>query len=101
MAKHIFDRELLTEENNVCFETEDLNEVLAARQAETEKAQALQKAHEEELLAQGGTVEVIAHEQPQTEEEDIPTVNEEVNICTIQIRCDTILDNLEDLTICG
>ena len=72
--------EKLTEESNVCFETEDLNEILAARQAETEKTQALQKAHEEELLAQGGTVAVIAYEQPQTGEEDIPTVNEEVNI---------------------
>ena len=90
--------EQLLQEEDSYFTKEELNTILAARHAETERALALQKAHEEELLAQGGTVAVIAHEQPQTQEEDIPTVNEEVNICTIQIRCDTILDNLEDLT---
>ena len=90
--------EKLIEEDEACFRAEELNEILTSRQAETEEAQTLQKAHEEELLAQGGTVAVIAHEQPQTGEDDIPAVNEEVYTCTVQIRCDTILDNVEDLT---
>ena len=90
--------EQLLQKEGSCFTKKELNAILATRQAETEKAQALQKAHEEELLAQGGTVAVIAYEQPQTGEEDISAVNEEVHTCTVQIRCDTILDNIEDLT---
>ena len=90
--------EKLIEEEGVCFSREELNTILATRQAQTEEARIMQQEHQEEILAQGGTVAVISHEQPQAGEDDIPAVNEEVNICTIQIRCDTILDNLEYLT---
>ena len=88
----------LSNEEGICFSKEELSAVAVYRAQVNEEFLVMQQEHQEEILAQGGTVAVIAHEKPQTGEQDIPAVNEEVNICTIQIRCDTILDNLEDLT---
>ncbi len=88
----------LLKEEEVCFSKEELTVILEKREAETLAVKQEQEAHEAEVLAQGGTVAVIAagNTQKPQESEDEPA--EEVHVCTIQIRCDTILDNLDKLT---
>ena len=91
----------LSNEEGICFSKEELNAIAVYRAQVNEEFIVMQQEHQAEVLAQGGTVAVIAAgntQKPQTQEEDIPTVNEEVYTCTVQIRCDTILDNVEDLT---
>ena len=114
------------------FEDEELDELIAARHKELEQIEAERKAHEEELLAQGGNVEIpvaateTQDEDPQeesstggTSEVSVagsssggeskpkdtpkpdptpePTKAPDIHTCTISIRCDTILDNMENL----
>ena len=115
------------------FEDEELDELIAARQKELEQIEDERKAYEEELLAQGGNVEIpvtateVKDADPQddsstggtsegstsnpssggqskpkdTQKPDPtpePTKAPDIYTCTISIRCDTILDNMENLT---
>ena len=83
---------------NICFSVEALDEVIAKREEEKRLALEEQAAHDAAVIAQGGTVPV----QTSTTVSGAPigsgtgnTVN--VRSCTIQIRCDTILDNMDHL----
>ena len=67
------------------------------RLAKEEKA-----AHDAEVIAQGGTEATVSSKtspsssSPGNDNTSLP--EEEVLTCTIQIRCDTILDNMDNLT---
>ncbi len=63
------------ESKGLCFSKEELDSVISAREKEEKQAA---KALEEKALAASGQ-------------------KEEVNICTISIRCDTILKNMDKL----
>lgn len=92
----------LLNEDNVFFSNDQLNSILAAREAETKTVREARAAYEARVLAQGGTVPIISFK-PAAEnnagagEQEDNDDQETVYTCTTQLRCDTILDNLEAL----
>lgn len=110
LSKFIIDK--LLNEKNICFTHKKLNEAITFREEETQAAREIQAAHEAEILAQGGTIPVMSAKQMSTESKDnnsgktennnkdISNIDKDmktVKTCTIEIRCDTIMDNLDDL----
>ena len=118
---------------SLCFADDELDAVLTARQNEMLASETEREAHKQELLAQGGNVQVpvesgdTAENTPPIESSGsgssgnsssgsgtsgsnvpesakpsptataAPTKAPEIYTCTISIRCDTILDNMEKL----
>lgn len=85
----------LIDNNTECFNSSELKGELEQRRLETEQARAEQAAHEAEIISQGGTVAVINLKASQTGEK---AKAEDIFTCTVQIRCDTILNNMDRLT---
>ncbi len=83
-------------DKDTCFSADTLKAIALAREEETLRAKAQQQAHDEEVLARGGTVEVIQTSEVPSPSEGYPSVP--AHTCTIEIHCDTILDNMDMLT---
>ncbi|MBR2780226.1 MAG: DUF4430 domain-containing protein [Eubacteriaceae bacterium] len=83
---------------NICFSVETLDEVIAQREEEKRLAIEQQAAHDAEVIAQGGTVPVQTTTTSTTAGNSASGTAASVKSCTIQIRCDTILDNMDHLT---
>lgn len=79
----------------LCFTSSELDAVTAAREAEKQAAADEQAKHEAEVIAQGGTEKVTTSSSTAG---SVGTNGENVLTCTIQIRCDTILNNMGNLT---
>ena len=77
---------------------ETLDEVIAQREEEKRLAIEQQAAHDAEVIAQGGTVPVQTTTTSTTAGNSASGTAASVKSCTIQIRCDTILDNMDHLT---
>ncbi len=85
---------LLTESGDTFFSREELEAEILRREREVEQARREREEYEAAVIARGGTVPVVESVSPLPEymtEADIHT-------CTITIVCDTILDNIGDLT---
>ncbi len=76
----------------MCFTKAELEKVIADRDAEKRLALEEQAAHDARVRQQGGTEKVTVSTSGSGAAEVTGPK------CTIQIRCDTILDNLQDLT---
>lgn len=87
----------LSSENVLCFDNSTLNGVTDAREAERLRALSELETHKAEILAQGGTVEVNGNGSDSKSSSDSKSTDSASLECTIQIRCDTILDNMENL----
>lgn len=72
----------------LCITQQEIDAVLADREAERQRAWDEQQAHDAAVLAQGGT------ERQTVDAADDP----DAMYCTIEIRCDTILDHMDQLT---
>ncbi len=82
---------------SLCFTDEVIDAVSAAREEEKQKAEEERLAHEAEVIAKGGTKPVVSAANPSGGSSgDTGDVNK--LYCTVSIRCDTILDNMKDLT---
>ncbi len=77
-------------ERELCFAAGDLQKVLDDRAEEIRKAAEEQAKHDAQIIAQGGTEQVAGSSTSGG------TAN--AKTCTITIRCDTILDNMDNLT---
>ncbi|MBO7700817.1 MAG: DUF4430 domain-containing protein [Eubacteriaceae bacterium] len=85
-------------EHDICFTTAELDKVVSDREEEKRLALEEQAAHDAMILAQGGTVAVAT---TTTSSSPVPGGSSpaaNLHTCTIQIRCDTILDNMDKLT---
>ncbi len=80
---------------NICFTTADLDKVIADREEEKRLALEALAKHEAEILAQGGTEAVTVPVQVGGGGQSSGSSSKS---CTIQILCNTILDNMGDLT---
>lgn len=83
---------------DVCFSEETLDAVVAAREEEKRLALEEQAAHDAMILAQGGTVAVATTTTTSSPVPGGSPAAANLHTCTIQIRCDTILDNMDKLT---
>ncbi len=92
---NISQAQMAAKERTLCFSNDDLQEVLDARAEEMQKAAEEQAKHDAQIIAQGGTEQVTSSGQKLTDENGNPVTAKN---CTITIRCDTILDNMENLT---
>lgn len=94
-----------SKDTTLFFTSQELASVIEAREAEILIAREEQAAREAELLARGGTVAVVTTDKVSsgggsnagTSNAGAPGVKN-TPTCTITIRCDTILDNMGDLT---
>ena len=84
-------------DHDICFSVAELDKVVSDREEEKRIALEEQAAHDAQILAQGGTVAVAT---TTTSSSSVPGAGPAANLhtCTIQIRCDTILDNMDKLT---
>lgn len=97
-------------EEELCFTTEELQAVLNNREAEKKKA--LEEALKSETVSAEEKETVGAKQKPEVSDQETEHVesdaeeytsdgisdeSRESNVCTITIRCDTILDNLDNL----
>ena len=95
---------VIGESQEICFTNEQLQEVLDTRAEEMRLAQEEKAAHDAEVIAQGGTEATVSSKTSSSSSSSTGSSGsttlpeEEVLTCTIQIRCDTILDNMENLT---
>ena len=79
-----------------CFEEQTLRDISDYRIQETERARRQQEERDAEIIARGGKVEVI---ETVTQDDGEPVViTGPAKYCTIEIRCDTILENMDMLT---
>lgn len=76
-------------ERELCFAAGDLQKVLDDRAEEMRKAAEEQAKHDAQIIAQGGTEQVAGSSSASMAN---------AKTCTITIRCDTILDNMDNLT---
>lgn len=83
----------ISEEKTLCFDKETLQGVLDARAEEIRIANEERAKADAAIIAQGGT-------EAQVTENSSGSAGTDANVktCTIQIRCDTILDNMQNLT---
>jgi len=92
MSTFLINRSL--EEAGICFSKDELNGELKRRAQEVETARIEREEYEKEIIARGGTVKVIEKVfDPARDSSDA-----DIHTCTIQIRCDTILNNMGELT---
>lgn len=83
-------------DRELCFDNETLQGVIDARTEEIRLANEEQAKADAAIIAQGGTeAQVTTTTSGSTSGE---SGNSNVKTCTIQIRCDTILDNMDNLT---
>jgi len=84
-------------DHDICFSVAELDKVVSDREEEKRIALEEQAAHDAQILAQGGTVAVAT---TTTSSSPVPGAGPAANLhtCTIQIRCDTILSNMDRLT---
>ncbi|MCR4893664.1 MAG: DUF4430 domain-containing protein [Eubacteriales bacterium] len=83
--------------HKTCFSAADLDKVLSDREEEKRLALEEQAAHDAEVISQGGTV-AVQTANTQTVPAGSSQTPAAIRTCTIQIRCDTILDNMDKLT---
>ena len=101
LSERIIGYLLATREDH--YDDETLEKVLAERVREVEAEKAAQRAREAEILAKGGTVPVysgdgISHaDKDDLEAEEQTPASGKTGTCTVQIRCDTILQNMDKL----
>lgn len=108
---------LLTRED-ACFSQVELNDVIKAREAETAGERQEQLAHEKEVLSKGGTVPILTINPDLGAGGPVSSSNGEASVegstdtggsggstgkepvytCTVQIRCELILSNLDKLS---
>ncbi len=81
---------------SLCFSKSDLEAIEKARQEEIDRAQEEKEAQDAAIIAQGGTQAVVSTSSESGGQAASPDT--QVYTCTIQIRCDTILDNMAHLT---
>ena len=74
-----------------------LEKVKEDREMQVMQAQQEREAHEAEILAQGGTQLIIYASQGGSSNNVSDNSSENILTCTISIRCDTILDNMDNL----
>lgn len=79
----------------LCFTKEELQGVIDAREEEKRIALEELAAHEAQVLAQGGTVAEGTTSQGAL---TVDGADGKIMSCTIQIRCDTILNNMKNLS---
>lgn len=82
-----------SEKKTLCFDNETLQGILDARAEEIRIANEERAKADAAIIAQGGT-------EAQVSDGSSGSAGNDANIktCTIQIRCDTILDNMQNLT---
>ena len=83
--------------HKTCFSAADLDKVVSDREEEKRLALEEQAAHDAEVISQGGTV-AVQTANTQTVSAGSSQTPAALRTCTIQIRCDTILDNMDKLT---
>lgn len=88
--------QILSTADTLTVTHEQAEEVIAQREEEIRKAQEEQAAHDAAVLAQGGT-EKVESKTYGTKEGGSSDASGSA-ACTIEIRCDTILNNMQDLT---
>ncbi len=86
--------EKLMEEEDVCFSSDELTSILQAREAETEAAQKTQAEHEAEVWPRGNGGSDLGCDKRRKFHGD-GRDGETIGMCTLEIRCDTILDTLK------
>ena len=79
----------------ICFKSAELGKVISDREEEKRPALDEQAAHDALVLAQGGTVTVATTTTTSTPLPSGGSPAANLNTCTIQIRCDTIPDNMD------
>lgn len=89
-------------EKALCFTAEQLDEVLSSREAERQAAIEAQARHDAQVIARGGTEKVqggagSAGQDGSDAENSGGDASGPALNCTIEIRCDTILNNMENL----
>ena len=86
----------------LCFTKEELEKVVSDRQEEIKRTAEEQAKREAEIKAQGGTHAVINGQSSDSSSSAIGGGNDSsgknILTCTITIRCDTILNNMGNLT---
>lgn len=101
LSEEIIEYLLIAKEDH--YDDETLENVLAERAEEAEAERAAQIAREAEILAKGGTVPVYSGEgiryadKDNLDGEDKTPLGGRTGNCTVQIRCDSILDNMDKL----
>ena len=85
-------------DHDICFTTAELDKVVSDREEEKRLALEEQAAHDAMILAQGGTVAVATTTTTSSPVPGGSSPAANLHTCTIQIRCDTILDNMDKLT---
>ena len=107
-------KQILSASDNLAVTHEQAEKVIAQREEEIRKAQEEQAAHDAAILAQGGTEKAQSKAQGETGKTESKSQGETEGAepkvqdkseepaaslsCTIEIRCDTILDNMQNLT---
>ena len=85
-------------DHDICFSTAELDKVVSDREEEKRLALEEQAAHDAMILSQGGTVAVATTTTTSSPIPGAGTPAANLHTCTIQIRCDTILNNMDRLT---
>ena len=90
----------LEDERELCLTRETLGSEIARREKETEDARIAREQYEAEIKAKGGTVPVVVISGGDiVNPEPAQNIGSDVMTCLISIRCDTILDNMADLSL--
>lgn len=79
----------------LCNSNAELQTVLDFRAQEVSEEKAARKEYEEKLIAQGGNIPVVNRKN--TANHPATPGNKKILTCTVEIRCDTILDNMSNL----
>lgn len=82
----------------LCFSDTQLDKVLEDRQAQIKASEQERATHEAQIKAQGGTDAVIDSKTGGSSAISVDSSGGNVLTCTITIRCDTILNNMGNLT---
>ena len=75
--------------HHLCFSKDDINKVTADRKKQIEKTEKEEEHHKREVIEAG--------EKGLSSGSKTSGISEKINTCTIQIRCDSILSNMESL----